>query len=258
MSAQPKTGIVVQDLVQRFGGQTSGQPPVDVLAGLSLDVPQGGFVSLIGPSGCGKSTVLRILAGLLHPTAGDAWIDGRSTAGVTGLAAFMPQRDSLLPWRRALSNATVGAEIAGIDKASARAEAAELFVRFGLGGFERAWPQQLSGGMRQRVALLRTLLVKRDVLLLDEPFGALDAITRRELQSWLAALLTEHRRTTLLVTHDVDEALLLSDEVIVLSQRPAAIRLALTVPLDRPRHVDAVTNPILVACKAQILAALTT
>ncbi len=244
--------IVVVDLCHRFGGS----PATEVLAGVSFTVPAGGFTALIGPSGCGKSTVLRVLAGLLRPTLGQATIGDQSTLGRTGLAGFMPQRDTLLPWRRALANATLGAEIAGLDRARAQADARELFARFGLAGFERAWPGQLSGGMRQRVALLRTVLADRPALLLDEPFGALDALTRRELQLWLAELLAARPRTAVLVTHDVEEAVLLADHIVVLSPRPAAVRAMIEVPFERPRRPELVTHPDFVALRANVLAAL--
>jgi ABC-type nitrate/sulfonate/bicarbonate transport system ATPase subunit len=229
---------------------------LEVLAGLDACVPHGGFVSLIGPSGCGKSTVLRVLAGLLVPSSGEARVDGRPAVGRPGLVAFMPQRDTLLPWRRALANARLGAEIAGREKSALRAEAIRLFEQFGLGGFEGAWPGQLSGGMRQRVALLRTFLAGNEVMALDEPFGALDALTRRELQVWLSDVLSSERRTCLLVTHDVDEALWLSDEVLVLSPRPGRIRVRVDVPFSRPRSPLLVAEPAFARLKATVLSAL--
>ena len=233
-----------------------GDPPVEAVADASLEVERGAFVSLLGPSGCGKSTLLRILAGLVEPTEGVATIDGESTVGQSGLAAFMPQRDLLLPWRRAEANAILGAEIAGVPVAEARRQAAELYERFGLEGFERSWPGQLSGGMRQRLALLRTFLMPRDTLLLDEPFGALDAMTRREMQEWLEGVWARDGRTVLLVTHDVDEALLLSDVVYVMSPRPGRITARIEVGLDRPRRTSDVTTPEFVALKAAVLEAL--
>ncbi|MFN0090507.1 MAG: ABC transporter ATP-binding protein [Acidimicrobiales bacterium] len=250
--------LAVEGLVHRF----AGPPPVAVLDGVSFRVPAGGFASLVGPSGCGKSTVLRVLAGLLAPDAGRAEVHGESTIGRPGLVAYMPQRDLLLPWRRALDNATLGAEVGGLDRAAARARARELFVRFGLGGFERAWPSQLSGGMRQRLALLRTFLAARPVMLLDEPFGALDAITRREMHGWLEELWLADaaagaaRRTTLFVTHDVEEALLLSDEVHVVSSRPGRIADSVVSPFPRPRPRELVTSAEFVERKARLLAAL--
>ena len=233
-----------------------GERVVPVLDDVSLEAEPGTFVSLVGPSGCGKSTVLRVLAGLLTPDQGEAEVAGQSTLGRPGLAAFMPQKDLLLPWRRALQNATLGAEIAGVKQPEARARALALFDQFGLTGFERAWPAQLSGGMRQRLALLRTFLTPAETLLLDEPFGALDAITRREMQAWLQDVWMGHRRTVLFVTHDVEEALLLSDRVAVMSPRPGRIATVVDAPFARPRLPSLVTDPGFVSRKAALLAAL--
>ncbi|GEL98684.1 ABC transporter ATP-binding protein [Cellulomonas terrae] len=205
-----------------------GAREVVALQDVDLQVRVGEFVAVVGPSGCGKSTLLRVLAGL---TPAGARVSGRTTVGPA--TAWMPQRDGLLPWRRALPNALVGARIAGQDRATADARARELFDEFGLTGFERAWTHELSGGMRQRLALLRTCLPGRPVLLLDEPFGALDAITRRRMNAWLAGVdLAGHGRAVVLVTHDVDEALLLADRVVVLSDRPGRVVLDLRVPRD--------------------------
>ncbi len=214
------------------------------------------FVSIVGPSGCGKSTLLRILAGLLVPDSGTATVDGTSTIGRPGLVAYMPQKDLLFPWRRALANATLGAEISGVSRHEAQTKALELFPRFGLSGFERAWPAQLSGGMRQRLALLRTFLTPRDTVLLDEPFGALDAITRREMHRWLQEVWLADRRTVLFVTHDVEEALTLSDVVYVMTRRPGRIQARVDVPFDRPRGVELVTDEKFVQLKARLLAEL--
>lgn len=227
-----------------------------VLDDVSLEVADGEFVSIVGPSGCGKSTLLRVLAGLLIPDRGEAYVDGGDVAGKPGAVAYMPQRDALLPWRRALDNATLGAEIAGIPRAEAAGRARELFEQFGLAGFERAWPSQLSGGMRQRLALLRTFLMGRDVLLLDEPFGALDAITRREMQRWLAGVWQADRRTVVFVTHDVEEALLLSDRVVVMSPRPGRFVASVEVGLARPRDRETGATPEFVRMKSDLLAAL--
>jgi len=233
-----------------------GARPIIVLDDVSFEVTDGGFVAIVGPSGCGKSTLLRMLAGLLVPTEGSVRVGGDDVAGRPGHVAFHPQRDALLPWKRAIDNATLGAEVAGIGRADAHAQAAELMERFGLVGFEQAWPQQLSGGMRQRVALLRTFLVPKPVLLLDEPFGALDAFTRRDLQQWLAEVWADDRRTTILVTHDIDEALLLADTVVVLSGRPGRIVATVDVGADRPRSAASLLAPTMVAHKGRILAAL--
>ncbi len=229
---------------------------VMALDGVDLQVPAGAFVSVVGPSGCGKSTLLRILAGLLLPTGGEALVWGENAIGRPGLAAYMPQKDLLLPWRRTLANASLGAEIAGVPRREARKRAAELLDVFGLSGFESAWPGQLSGGMRQRLALLRTFLIPADVMLLDEPFGALDAITRRQMHQWLQDVLGRDRRTVLLVTHDVEEALVLSDEVHVMTPRPGRLAAEVQVPFERPRPPTIVTSAGFVARKAELLAAL--
>jgi ABC-type nitrate/sulfonate/bicarbonate transport system ATPase subunit len=200
--------------------------------------------------------VLRVLAGLLVPDEGGAFVGDGSTIGRPGQVAYMPQRDLLLPWRRALANATVGAEVRGRDRREARSEAAALFERFGLAGFERARPSELSGGMRQRLALLRTFLADRELLLLDEPFGALDAITRRGMHTWLQEVLAHDRRSVLFVTHDVDEALVLSDRVVVLSGRPGRVVAVHAVDAPRPRAPTVVTEPWFVAQKAALLADL--
>jgi len=242
----------------------SGGRPTTVLDGLDLSITAGSFVAVVGPSGCGKSTVLRVLAGLLEPDGGTAAVGGADVIGRPGSCAWMPQRDDLLPWRRVLGNATLGAELGGRSRADAEVLARPLLERFGLGGFERAWPSELSGGMRQRLAVLRTFLVDAPVLLLDEPFGALDALTRRRMQTWLQevwladgdALGLGRRRTVLFVTHDVEEALLLADRVVVLSQRPGRIVADHAVPDPRPRSPDLVVEPSFVARRAELLAAL--
>jgi ABC-type nitrate/sulfonate/bicarbonate transport system ATPase subunit len=210
--------ITARDVHVEF--PTRSGTPVSALAGFEISVAAGEFVSLIGPSGCGKSTALRLLAGLQLPTRGTVTLEHLGQPVTT---AWMPQQDCLLPWRRAMSNALLGARIAGGLRPERAAEAAALFVEFGLGGFERAWPSQLSGGMRQRLALLRTYLTGADVLLLDEPFGALDPILRRRMNTWLADIWSAHPRTTVLVTHDVDEALVMSNRVLVLSDRPGRV-----------------------------------
>ena len=225
----------------------AGRPPVVALEGVDFAVAPSEFAVLLGPSGCGKSTLLRALAGLVRPTAGEALADS---------VAYMPQRDLLLPWRRVLGNATFAAELAGVPPVEARERAQALLERFGLAGFERAWPAQLSGGMRQRLALLRTFLAPRDTLLLDEPFGALDAITRREMQRWLQGVLAEEPRTVLLVTHDIEEALTLADTVYVMSPRPGRIVQRVQVNLPRPRDAATLTSPEFIALKARLLQAL--
>ena len=244
--------------LQGIGHTYGGAVAVEAIAELDLDVAAGELVALIGPSGCGKSTLLRIIAGLVVPTRGTASVDGVRANGNPGLVAYQPQHDLLMPWRRVMANATLGAEVAGVTREDARAQAAARFERFGLAGFERAWPAALSGGMRQRVALLRTFLVPRPVLLLDEPLGALDAITRRSMQEWLQEVWTGDGRTVVLVTHDVEEALLLADRVVVMSARPGRIVTDRPIDFTRPRHTKLVTDPAFVAAKGQLLDALAT
>jgi NitT/TauT family transport system ATP-binding protein len=215
-------------VARRFGEVTA-------LDELSLTVSDGEVLALVGPSGCGKSTLLELLAGLQKPDAGSVLAEP---------AAYMPQRDLLLPWRSALANAALALECAGFGKAEARAEAHPLFERFGLGGFERARPHELSGGMRQRVALARTFLAGRPLLLLDEPFVSLDQITRGSLQEWLAEALSGEPRTVVLVTHDVQEAIYLADRVAIMSPRPGRIVAEIEVPIERPRpRRETITSP---------------
>jgi NitT/TauT family transport system ATP-binding protein len=233
---------------------------VVALDGLGLTVRPGEVLGVVGPSGCGKSTLLELIAGLQEPDGGTVEVGGETDAAARLAACtLMPQRDLLLPWRDALGNAGLALEAQGVGGRVARSQAAPLFERFGLAEFEQARPAALSGGMRQRVAFIRTLLPGRPVLLLDEPFAALDAITRAEMQQWLANALTDEPRTVVLVTHDVEEALFLSDRVVVLSPRPGHVVAELDVLLPRPRdRRAAVTDPTLAELRARALAALDT
>jgi ABC-type nitrate/sulfonate/bicarbonate transport system ATPase subunit len=221
-----------------------GESPVPALADVSLEVAAGEIVAVVGPSGCGKTTLLELVCGLQAPDAGTV----RAAPAV-----LMPQRDLLLPWLSAIDNAALALRVTGTSRAQARERAHPLFAAFGLDGFERARPHELSGGMRQRVAFLRTLLSGKPVLCLDEPFGALDALTRREMQDWLAGALQREPRTVLLVTHDVEEAAVLADRLVVLSPRPGRGVAEIPVELDRPR---AATDPALVALRERALEAL--
>ena len=215
--------------------------PVVALADVSLRAARGEVLAVVGPSGCGKTTLLELICGLQRPDAGSMACEP---------AVLMPQRDLLLPWLTALDNAALALRIAGESRARARARATTLFVELGLGGFEHAHPHELSGGMRQRVAFLRTLLSGKPVLCLDEPFGALDAITRGEMQDWLAGALVREPRTVVLVTHDVEEAIVLADRVAVLSPRPGRALAELTVELPRPRDP---TGPEVIALRQRAL-----
>src|SRR5579872_1290329 len=258
-AAEPAGGsaiplLDVRDVTMRFAGGR-GQP-ITALAGVTLHVEAGEFVALVGPSGCGKSTLLSILAGLEMPTAGTVALRGDAAARRLGRAGYMPQRDLLLPWRTALGNAIAGLEAQGVPRAEVTRRASALFATFGLDGFERSYPFALSGGMRQRVAFARTVLAARDLLLLDEPFGALDALTRAGLQRWLLDIWGRLGATCLLVTHDVEEALLLADRVYVLTARPGRVRLERRVPLERPRRLEMLARSEIAALKAELLAAL--
>lgn len=193
-----------------------------ILENLNLTVRSGEFVALIGPSGCGKSTLLNILAGVLSPECGEIYVDGSPVTGVSSHFAYMPQSDLLLPWKTILDNVTLYGTLHG-KKQEARERALREFPVFGLQGYEKAYPHELSGGMRQRAAFLRTALCSADIMLLDEPFGALDVITRNDMQDWLLRLRRELGRTTLLVTHDIDEALYLADRIVVLGGNPACV-----------------------------------
>ncbi len=230
------------------------------IEGLDLHVPAHGVLGLVGPSGCGKSTLLELVAGLQVPERGEVVLgDGEGVDPSARLArcAFMPQRDMLLPWLPAIDNAALALRNRGVRRGAARKEAGLLFDRFGLSGFERATPAELSGGMRQRVAFLRTLIAGKPVLALDEPFASLDAITRAEMQEWLAGALAADPRTVVLVTHDVEEALYLCDSVAVLSARPARVVDELSAPEPRAADRDAaVTGPEFVAARERALHAL--
>jgi ABC-type nitrate/sulfonate/bicarbonate transport system ATPase subunit len=229
---------------------------LEVMRDVSLHVNSGEFVALIGPSGSGKTTLLSLIAGLEEPTSGEIALHGDPHAPRLGHVGYMPQRDLLLPWRSALDNAAAGIEVHGVSNAEAREQARALFLQFGLSGFERAWPATLSGGMRQRVAFARALLAGGELLLLDEPFGALDALTRLSLQRWLAEVCAALNLTCLLVTHDLDEALLLADRVYVLTPRPGRIQLERPVTTPRLRTPETLSTPEIVALKAELRAAL--
>jgi NitT/TauT family transport system ATP-binding protein len=231
---------------------------VTALRDLTLDAAHGETLGVVGPSGCGKSTLLELICGLDEPSAGAVAVEG-ATAAPERLrrCALMPQRDLLLPWRTALDNAAIALQLQGARRAEARERTLPLFARFGLEEFARARPAELSGGMRQRVSFARTLLAGKPVLLLDEPFGSLDSITRAELQEWLAGALASEPRTTLLVTHDVEEAIYLCDRVLILSARPGTVRAELLVELDRrPPRREQVTSPEFAVLKERALEAL--
>jgi ABC-type nitrate/sulfonate/bicarbonate transport system ATPase subunit len=245
--------LTCEGLAKTFPGREGA---VAALDGVDLEVGDNEFVSIVGPSGCGKSTLFNILAGLLAPTGGRIELDGRQARALLGRVGYMPQKDLLMPWRTVLDNVTLGLEMQGIGRRNARSRAVEQLGRFGLAGFERRWPASLSGGMRQRAALLRTFLAGREVMLLDEPFGALDALTRQAMQEWLLEIWQADRKTILFVTHDVEEAVYLSDRVYVMSGRPGRIRMCVDVDLPRPRTLEMITTPEFVALKQKLLVPL--
>jgi NitT/TauT family transport system ATP-binding protein len=232
---------------------------LEVISRIDLRLRPGEVRGIVGPSGCGKSTLLELVSGLREPSAGAVAVHG-GTGARQRLAscAYMPQRDLLLPWLPAIDNAAIALRNRGASRRDAREAAHPLFERFGLAGFERTRPTELSGGMRQRIAFLRTLLAGKPVLLLDEPFASLDAITRAEMQEWLAGALAAESRSVILVSHDVEEALYLSDRVTVLSPRPASAVAEVSAPAPRARpRLEAVTDPGFTAARERALEALT-
>ncbi len=252
----PAAKLCVDNLSMTFKTGVTSENPAGVfqaLVPITLAIPQGRFVSLIGPSGCGKSTIFNIIAGLLEPTGGRVIIDGVDATGSIGRVGYMLQKDLLLPWRSVLDNVILGMEIQGVPVAQARARALPLLQRYGLSGFEHLYPNALSGGMRQRAALLRTLLFDTDVILLDEPFGALDAQTKLKMQEWLMQLWSDFGKTVLFVTHDVEEAIYLSDEVHVMGTRPGRIIETIPVALARPRLRTSALTPEFLVLKQRCL-----
>jgi ABC-type nitrate/sulfonate/bicarbonate transport system ATPase subunit len=209
--------------------------PSSILGHISLQVNKGEFVTLIGPSGSGKSTLFQLIGGLLTPTSGSITLDGKDIIGTSGHIGYMPQQNTLFPWRTIEDNVIMAREIAGEPRSTALQEAREWLRRVGLEGYERAYPHALSGGMQQRAAFVRALLSPQELLCLDEPFGSLDALTRHDMQQWLLRLWEQHKRTILFITHSIEEALLLSDRIYIISSKPATILDEITVPYARPR-----------------------
>ncbi|UNK21172.1 ABC transporter ATP-binding protein [Paenibacillus sp. N3/727] len=227
---------------------------VRVLDGLSLAVQPRQFVSIIGPSGSGKSTLFHIIGGLTAPDAGSIWMDSADVTGQKGLIAYMPQQPALFPWRTVEDNVLLPRELAGMPKVQALEETRLWIERAGLTGFEKAYPHTLSGGMQQRTAFLRAMMSPQEVMCLDEPFSALDALTRSDMQRWLLDIWEEHRRSVLMITHHIEEALLLSDTVYVMSSRPASILQKIEVPFPRPRRENILSDPAFLDLKHEISA----
>ncbi|WP_127508489.1 ABC transporter ATP-binding protein [Paenibacillus humicus] len=232
--------LEIRNLRKSFG---SGGRRVEVLGGVCLTVGEGEFVSLVGPSGSGKTTLLSLIGGLERPDSGEIMLAGKPASEGAGRAAYMPQQAALLPWRTVRGNIELALRIAGRDRAEAKRLADEGLRRLGLEAYARSYPHVLSGGMQQRVSFLRALLSPQPLMLLDEPFGALDALTRQRMQRWLLSLWEEERRSVLFVTHSIEEALLLSDRVLVLSASPAVVVRELQVPFARPRSAMLGSDP---------------
>ncbi len=240
------TKLEIKNLTHAFVQDKTQLP---VLNKLNFSVDTGQFVALLGPSGCGKSTLFNIISGLLRPQTGEIYLNGKRIQGNTGAFGYMQQKDLLLQWRTVLKNVLIGPEIQKESLAKTKTEALKLLNQLGLQGFANSYPTQLSGGMRQRVALVRTLLFRKDILLLDEPFGALDAMTRTVMQSILLDIWHKGEQTVLLITHDIEEALLLADKIYVLTARPSSIKAEIEIALQRPRSI---TDTDLINLKSEL------
>ncbi len=245
--------VLVRGVTKSFVEQAR---EVHALHDVNLHAMDAELVTVIGPSGCGKSTLFNIISGVESPGEGRVYINQVEATNTVGHVGYMPQKDLLLPWRSVLDNAILGMEVAGMKRAEARERALPMLAEFGLEGFEHSYPHALSGGMRQRAAFLRTVLFQKDILLLDEPFGALDALTRATMQEWLLSVWEKLGTTIIFVTHDVDEAVLLSDRIYVMTARPGHVKLEIPIHLPRPRRYVMVTSPEFLDYKRTLLEAL--
>ncbi|MBO8172845.1 MAG: ABC transporter ATP-binding protein [Bacillaceae bacterium] len=244
--------LEVRHVKKTFATRQEGEI-VTALQDVSLSIRDGEFVSIVGPSGCGKSTLLDMIAGLSVPDDGDILLNGTSIVSEKGHVSYMPQKDSLFPWRTILDNVIVPLQVQGVRKKEARQEALALLPDFGLEQFADHYPFMLSGGMRQRASFLRTYLQKKDVMLLDEPFASLDALTRMKMQEWLMKMWQTFQHAVLLVTHSVDEALLLSDRIYVFSPRPGRVLTEISVDIPRPRAARTSADPSFTSLKKELL-----
>jgi ABC-type nitrate/sulfonate/bicarbonate transport system ATPase subunit len=246
--------LALVNVWKRFG---EAQVQTVAVSNVNLKIAKSEFVTLVGPSGCGKSTLFNMIAGLLPPDDDGSLLFGgvpQRDGQLLGKVSFMPQRDLLFPWRTVLDNAILALEVEGVPRKAARDRARSMLPEFGLTGFANHYPHQLSGGMRQRVALMRTFLFERDLLLLDEPFGALDALTRSRMQHWLLDIWARHRRTVLFITHDIDEAIVLGDRVLVMTARPGTVKSETVIDMPRPRDPSIVLTPEFIRIKQRLLA----
>src|ERR1700723_3206458 len=232
--------LSVRNVRKSFHGKAG---EVRVLADLSFGINERDFVSIIGPSGCGKTTIFNIIAGLIEPDSGSMHYRGEEIESLRGRVGYMMQKDLLFPWRTVLGNVLLGLETRGVDRVEAEGKAREYLKGFGLAGFENAYPKTLSGGMRQRVALIRTLITDPDILLLDEPFSALDYQTRLYLEGVLMEAVAQFNKTVVLVTHDVDEAVALSRRVVVLNQRPTTVKVVHDIDIREHSPIGARSDP---------------
>lgn len=247
------TKIEIKHLSKSF---VHNKERLEVIKDISLVLYENQFISLIGPSGCGKSTLLRILAGLEDNYSGEISVCGQKFSKALSEFCYMPQKDMLMPWRTVYKNIILPLEIDKRLTDSKTSEVANLIKEFGLEGFENYYPSEISGGMKQRAALLRTFLMNSDIMLLDEPFGALDAITRMNMQEWLLTVLSEHKKSVLFITHDIDEAIFLSDRVYVLSDRPASVVTTVDIDFERPRTREMLSTHQFLEYRDSILKAL--
>ncbi len=243
---KPKAIIEVINIKKSFGD-------LRTLEDVSLSLEKNQIVTLLGPSGCGKSTLFDIISGLEKPDRGQIFIEGKDYIGKTGRVSYMHQKDLLLPWNTILNNVCISLIIKGFKREESRKKANQYFKLFGLDGFENHYPSQLSGGMKQRAALLRTYLFADDIMLLDEPFGSLDAITRRKMQLWLLGILEKLNASVLFITHDIDEAIFLSDKIYLLSKRPAVVKEIFDVDIKKPRESSDLTSKEFIKIKEKIL-----
>jgi NitT/TauT family transport system ATP-binding protein len=244
--------LVIDGVGVRFASRRGGE--VTALESISLGIADGELSVVVGPSGCGKSTLLRLVAGLMRPTSGRITLEGRPVTGPSAERGMVFQSYTLFPWLTVRRNIEFGLDIRGVAAAQRRRTADAFIEQVGLQGFEDAWPDQLSGGMRQRVALARALANDPEILLMDEPFGALDSQTRQLMQELLLGIWERAHKTVLFITHDIDEAILLADRLYVMTARPGRIKRAIDVPLARPRSLDALTSPDFMALKREVLA----
>ncbi|MDX9871642.1 MAG: ABC transporter ATP-binding protein [Clostridia bacterium] len=243
----------IEHIYKSYPFQSGAQKRLAILEDISLEVADGEFVSLIGPSGCGKSTLFNLVSGLEEPDRGNMFLKGREITGERGHVGYMMQKDLLLPWRNVLDNCILAMEIQQIPRKKATLSALAMLEEMGLAEYAHHYPGQLSGGMRQRVSFVRTMLAGREILLLDEPFGALDAFTKSEMHEWLAGSFSKYRPTVLFITHDIEEALLLSDRIYVLSARPSKIKQQIKVEERLPRSREVLTQEKFIAFKKILL-----